>query len=333
MQLKQDRTGTSSRVDNLPPAIINDPMLPLVSIVTPSYNQGRFIRATIESVLTQDYPNIEYWVIDGGSTDETVSILKEYEQDRRFHWISEPDQGQSDAINKGLDRCQGVLFSWLNSDDLLLAGALHHVANAWQHFSQPAIIYGLARLIDETNNDLGYCPMQSSSMNLEKLLWTETSPVQPATFLPTNIVQKVGGVDPSLHFLMDLDLLIRVGQCVPFVHVPCDVALFRLHSQSKTVSLASKFVNDIDTIMHRVAQQGLLPPSQANSRSSLYAARIYLLPDVRDIHSALIRIRKAVNDDYTVFFRAIFIFLKGIIRLFIGEKHWSKIRLLKTRLS
>ncbi len=95
--------------ERLPPIVMNDPALPLVSIVTPSYNQGRFIRATIESVLTQDYPNIEYWVIDGGSTDETVSILREYEHDPRFHWLSEPDKGQSDAVNKGWSRCRGVL--------------------------------------------------------------------------------------------------------------------------------------------------------------------------------------------------------------------------------
>jgi len=320
-------------LDNLPSPIINNPLLPLVSIVTPSYNQGKFIRATIESVLTQDYPNIEYWVIDGVSSDETISILKEYEHDQRFHWISESDKGQSDAINKGLARCRGTLFSWLNSDDLLLKGALYYVADAWKKLSQPAIIYGLARLIDDAGNDLGYCPMQTSFMNLEKLLWTATSPVQPATFLPTEIVRKVGGVDLSLHYLMDFDLLIRAGQCVPFVHVSFDLAYFRLHSGSKTVSLAPKFVNDIDTIMQRVAQQGLLSVSQANARSSLYAARVYLLPGVRDIYSALIRLREAINNDYKVFPYAVFVFFKGIIRLFIGEKYWSKVRLFKTRLS
>src|SRR5262245_18584250 len=90
-----------------PPVVVDDPSMPLVSVVTPSYNQGHFIRETIESVFAQDYPNIEYWVVDGGSTDETLSILRSYDHDPRFHWISERDQGQSDAINKGWSRCRG----------------------------------------------------------------------------------------------------------------------------------------------------------------------------------------------------------------------------------
>src|SRR5262245_26632601 len=102
------------------PAALDDPSLPLVSIVTPSYNQGAFIRETIESVLSQDYPKIEYWVIDGGSTDETIAILKHFEQDPRFHWMSERDQGQSDAVNKGWSRSRGEIFGWLNSDDIYM---------------------------------------------------------------------------------------------------------------------------------------------------------------------------------------------------------------------
>src|SRR5262249_27711741 len=133
---------------SLPAPIINDPSLPLVSIVTPSYNQGQFIRETIESVLTQDYPNIEYWVIDGGSTDETLSILREYEHDPRFHWLSESDKGQSDAINKGLVRCHGEIFAWLNSDDVYIKEALRHVVASWQEIGRPAINYGLARYIN-----------------------------------------------------------------------------------------------------------------------------------------------------------------------------------------
>src|SRR4051812_10184477 len=120
--------------EQLPAPVIGDPALPLVSIVTPSYNQGRFIRETINSVLSQDYPNVEYWVIDGGSTDETITILREYEHDARFHWISEPDRGQSDAINKGWRRSRGEILAWLNSDDTYLPGAIRaHVQALRQH--------------------------------------------------------------------------------------------------------------------------------------------------------------------------------------------------------
>src|SRR5690242_10803984 len=142
---------------------------PLVTVVTPSFNQGRFIRETIESVLTQDYPNIEYWVIDGGSNDDTLQILHEYELDHRFHWLSEPDSGQSDAINKGLVRSHGQLFAWLNSDDVLLPGALSHLAKTWREAGRSVIVYGLARYVDEYGKQLGYCPAQSPTMTLEKL--------------------------------------------------------------------------------------------------------------------------------------------------------------------
>ncbi len=98
--------------------------MPLVSIITPSYNQGSFIRRTIESVLNQSYPNIEYWVIDGGSKDDTISILKEYENDLRFHWLSESDKGQGDAVNKGWQLCKGNILGWLNSDDTYLEDAV-----------------------------------------------------------------------------------------------------------------------------------------------------------------------------------------------------------------
>ena len=135
---------------------------PLVSIITPSLNQGRFIRQTITSVLTQDYPNIEYWVVDGGSTDETVAILREYDHDPRFHWISEPDDGQSDAINKGLAHCHGELFSWLNADNVLMPGALQRIAAAYHAATAPTIVYGLARLIDQDGRDIGYCAGQSA---------------------------------------------------------------------------------------------------------------------------------------------------------------------------
>ena len=129
---------------------------PLISIITPSYNQGQFIRETIDSVLTQDYDNVELIVMDGGSTDLTVDVLKSF-NDKRLSWISEPDNGQSEAINKGLKQATGDLFTWLNSDDVLLPGALRHVAEKWVQLVQPAVIYGRARKIDGNGADLGYC--------------------------------------------------------------------------------------------------------------------------------------------------------------------------------
>ncbi|NTW01444.1 MAG: glycosyltransferase, partial [Oscillochloris sp.] len=110
-------------VDDAPPPIIGDPTLPLVSVVTPSYNQGRYLRATIESVLGQSYPNLEYIVIDGGSSDESLNVLRTYADEPRMRWLSAPDRGQSDAINKGWARSRGHILAWLNSDDTYLPGA------------------------------------------------------------------------------------------------------------------------------------------------------------------------------------------------------------------
>src|SRR5260221_5302272 len=128
-----------------------EPYSRLVSIVTPSYNQGKFIRETIESVLTQDYANIEYWVIDGGSTDETLGILQQYENDPRFHWISEPDKGQSDAINKGWSRCQGDVLAWLCSDDLYCPGAIRTQVDYLLSHPDVDAVYGDVLFVDVDN--------------------------------------------------------------------------------------------------------------------------------------------------------------------------------------
>src|SRR5260221_9891758 len=128
--------------------MIMEPHSPLVSIVTPSYNQGKFIRETIESVLTQDYANIEYWVIDGGSTDETLGILQQYENDPRFHWISEPDKGQSDAINKGWSRCRGEIVAWLCSDDVYVEHAIKLQVSYLVDHPEIGAVYGDVIYVD-----------------------------------------------------------------------------------------------------------------------------------------------------------------------------------------
>ena len=320
-------SANHSTPNDLPPVVIGSPDLPLFSIVTPSYNQGQYIRATIESVLTQDYPNIEYWMIDGGSTDETLSILQEYEHDPRFHWLSEKDHGQSDAINKGLARCRGQLFVWLNSDDLLAEGALRHVASAARTLNAPAIIYGLGRLIDQAGNDLGYCSNQSSNMTLEKLLrFVKYHLVQPATFAPTDCVREVGGLNPALHFGMDLDLWIRLAERIPITFVPHDIALCRLHPAAKTVALATRFIDDVAAISTWAVQRGLLSEEQARGRTSLLAARTYLMPQVKDLRSALRSLETAIRADYSLLPEATLGVLRALGRLAIGEERWAKAR-------
>ncbi|MFO0964057.1 MAG: glycosyltransferase family 2 protein [Gemmataceae bacterium] len=135
---------------------MSHPDVPLVSIVTPSFNQGRFIRRTIDSVLSQDYPRIEYVVIDGGSTDETIDVLRSYGS--RLEWVSEKDRGQSHAINKGLSRTKGAIVAYLNSDDTLAPGAVATAARHFQEHPDWDLIYGEGEYIDEEDKALGLYP-------------------------------------------------------------------------------------------------------------------------------------------------------------------------------
>lgn len=316
---------------NLPPVIINDPSLPIISIVTPSFNQGKFIRETIESVLTQDYPNIEYWVIDGGSSDETLTILKEYEHDLRFHWISEQDSGQSDAINKGLARCRGEIFNWLCSDDIMLPGTLRHVANAWVDHQEPAIIYGLAKFIDEHGGNLGYCPFQSPQLTLQRLLTLKTIPYQPATFVPTQHFREIGGLDPTYHFTMDLDMWVKVGERVPFVYVGHDMALYRLHSSSKGISKFKLYIPDVSRIMNEAIQKGLVTPTQGHVYENIFNAKVCFEPRVSDFAGGFTRLVSAVRSDYRVLPEALMIIARSMVHLLVGEAVWHKLRTLRPK--
>lgn len=226
--------------DNLPTPEIRDPALPLVSVVTPSYNQGAFIRETIESVLTQDYPNLEYWVIDGGSTDETLDVLRDYDHDPRFHWLSEPDEGQSDAINKGFVRTHGSIWAWLNSDDSYLPAA---VPRAVEHFTErPAIdlVYGNVQIVNEKGDPFGV--HRGEDFNLKKLITDQLSIPQPSTFFRRESLLQIGPLRIDLNYAMDVDLWIRLGVSgLQLEYLPCTLARFRMHANSKSVSASPAF--------------------------------------------------------------------------------------------
>lgn len=222
-------------VNGLPGPVVTDLALPLVSVVTPSYNQGRFIRQTIESVLGQDYPNIEYWVIDGGSTDETVSVIREFEGDPRFHWLSEPDRGQADAINKGWSRCRGDIVAWLNSDDYYVdKAAIRTQVNALVECPDVGLVYGDCHYTDTLGDIVSAYPTRPYSY--KALLQINYIP-QPTVFIKMNIVQQAGPVDISFRFAMDLDYWLRCSTVTDFCYVPEPIATYRLHGDSKTVSL------------------------------------------------------------------------------------------------
>jgi len=204
---------------------------PCVSIVTPSYNQGQFIEETILSVLNQDYPRIEYIVMDGGSTDNTLQILKKYAG--RLKWVSEKDQGQSDAINKGFQRATGDILAWLNSDDTYFPGAVKRAVEILYGDTDFKMIYGKTRYCDEGGKCLGEYPTEPFDY---KRLAVFNFICQPSTFFKREVFLEAGGLNTSLQFAMDYDFWLRTVGRFKVEYLPEYLSTFRLHGKSKTIS-------------------------------------------------------------------------------------------------
>ena len=204
----------------------------LISIVTPSFNQDRYIEQTIQSVLSQDYPSIEYMIVDGGSTDETVSIIKKYEEKLAF-WVSEKDQGQTDAINKGFGRAKGDIFAWLNSDDTYEPGAIAAAVTYLQEHPQVGMVYGDCNYIDDSGNVTG--KFNAAQTNYHLLRQGYTHIPQQTMFLRAELWKQVGPLDPSFYFAMDYDLWTRIAAHAPIRYIPQTWANFRLHTSGKTI--------------------------------------------------------------------------------------------------
>lgn len=204
---------------------------PLVSIVTPSFNQARYLERTIQSVLSQDYPALEYFVIDGGSSDGSLEIIRKY-ADRLAGWVSEPDQGQTDAINKGFARCQGQIMSWLNSDDIYLPGAVAQAAAFLQANPGVGMVYGDTDLIDGRDQVIGRFNAQQTSY--QRLMRGGVFIPQPAAFWRKELWDQAGPLDPSFYFAMDYDLWVRFAKISRIQYTPQRWAAFRIHGEGKT---------------------------------------------------------------------------------------------------
>lgn len=224
--------------------------LPLVSIVTPSFNQGRFLKRTIESVLSQSYPNIEYVVIDGGSTDESVDLLRSYGD--RFYWMSEKDKGQTDAINKGMARVHGEILAYLNSDDVLLPGAIERVVEFFKKHPNCGLLYGNADYIDAEDHYIG--PYKTAPYSFQRLM-QDCMVCQPAAFWRRSVVEKIGPFDEQLNFVMDYDYWIRIAKSGSEIcFLPETLANSRLYPETKTLSQRSKIYDEIFRISMRHAE-------------------------------------------------------------------------------
>lgn len=223
-------------------------MKPLVSVITPSYNQGKFIRATIESVLNQDYENVEYIVVDGGSTDETLSILKEYET--RLKYISEPDHGQSDAINKGFRMAKGSIVAWLNSDDVYEPGCISHAVELMQAHPQAALLYGEGYIIDEAGTKVKAFEY-TRDFSLWALIYIWDYIMQPTTFFRADALKAVGYLNESLNWAIDWDLWIKLALRYDVLYTERFMACSREYRDTKTSTGSQKRLDEILGLMRR----------------------------------------------------------------------------------
>ena len=209
----------------------------LVSIITPSYNQARYLEATIQSVLAQDYARIEYIVVDGGSTDGSVELIKKYES-RLAYWVSEEDNGQADAINKGLARAGGEILAWLNSDDYYLPNTISAAVKFFEENPDVAMLYGDMLAVDEHGQTINL--LKYRQLSLEDLLCFQIIG-QPAVFFRRAAYEKTGGLDPTFHYLLDHHLWIRLAQHGKILHVPQIWAAARYHAEAKNRAKAAEF--------------------------------------------------------------------------------------------
>jgi len=221
---------------------------PLVTIVTPSYNQGHFIRATIESVLSQGYPNVEYLIMDGGSTDATAAVAAEYSS--RLTFVSEKDRGQTHAINKGFQRANGSIVAWLNSDDVYLPDAIAHGVAGLAAHPEVGAIYGEGFQIDYDGNVRQQFPF-TEPFNLWKLTFVLDYVLQQSVFFRRSCVEAVGWADEALHFGMDWDLLIRLAKRYGLAYVPEKFGCIREYEAAKSFAGGQRRFQELAALLSR----------------------------------------------------------------------------------
>jgi glycosyltransferase involved in cell wall biosynthesis len=228
-----------------------------VSIVTPSFNQSRYLERTILSVLKQDHPDIEYMIVDGGSTDGALEIIQKY-ADRLAWWVSEPDKGQTDAINKGFARASGEILAWLNSDDTYNPGAISAAVKFLQDNPQVGMVYADTDFIDEQDRRIGRFPAAQTDLTRLKRGYVHIP--QQAAFWRADLWRKVGPLDPSFYFAMDYDLWVRLARITELRYLPGQVwANFRLHTGGKTIAADDRCWPEMLKVHYRDGGSPLAP--------------------------------------------------------------------------
>jgi glycosyltransferase involved in cell wall biosynthesis len=247
---------------------------PLVSIITPSYNQADYLDLTIQSVLGQDYPRIEYIVVDGASTDGSVEIIRRYAE-RLAWWVSEPDRGQAEAINKGFQRASGEIVAWLNSDDLYLPGAVARAVRALQADPALGLVFGDALTIDAQGKPLN--SLAFGDWGLRELIRFRII-CQPAVFMRRSVLEQAGYLDPAYHMMLDHQLWLRMAQLRPVQYLGqagrlAPLAAARHHPQAKNTAQPEKFAQEtLRVLKWQETQPGLQAPITQGRRQVIGGA-------------------------------------------------------------
>ncbi len=245
---------------------------PLVSIITPSYNQSAFLEQTLQSVFAQDYPLIEYIVIDGGSTDQSPEIIEKFSNQLAW-WVSEEDKGQADAINKGFRRARGEILAWLNSDDLYLPGTVSQAVQSLQSNPELGLVFGDAITMDANGRPLGR--LAFGDWGLKELINFRII-CQPAVFMRRTVLEQAGYLDSSYHFLLDHQLWIRMATLAPVQHIASLWAAARHHPEAKNVSQAGAFGVEAMRILEWMRQNPKLSQLVQENESHILAGAFRL---------------------------------------------------------
>lgn len=261
--------------------------MPLVSIITPSFNQARYLEQTIQSVLRQDHPRIEHIVVDGASTDGSVEIIKKY-ADKLAWWVSEKDSGQADAINKGLARAAGEIVAWLNSDDYYLPGAVSAAVKLFEENPDVVLVYGNMLAVDERGNPFN--TLTYKQLTMQDLLCFQIIG-QPAVFFRRSALEKTDMLDSTFHFLLDHHLWIRIAQHGRILHVDQTWAAARYHAEAKNRAKAAEFGREAFRILAWAESQPKLGeairPVERRARASAHRVDARYLLDGGKSASAL----------------------------------------------